>query len=74
MPYTAPVNEQRFVLEHIVRIGELAATERYGAASPDVIDAVLEGIGQLAVGEWAPLARVGDTVGALDVLGPDASR
>lgn len=64
MPYTAPVNEQRFVLEHIVRIGELAATERYGAASPDVIDAVLEGIGQLAVGEWAPLARVGDTVGA----------
>ena len=64
MPYTAPVNEQRFVLEHIVRIGELAATERYGAASPDVIDAVLEGIGQLAVGEWAPLARAGDTVGA----------
>jgi alkylation response protein AidB-like acyl-CoA dehydrogenase len=64
MPYTAPVAEQRFVLEHIVRIAELAATERYHAASPDVIEAVLEGIGQLAEGEWAPLARAGDTVGA----------
>ncbi|OWK28978.1 acyl-CoA dehydrogenase [Sphingomonas mucosissima] len=64
MPYTAPITEQRFVLEHIVRIADLAATERYAAASPDVIDAVLEGIGQLAEGEWAPLARAGDTVGA----------
>ncbi|SEJ68183.1 Acyl-CoA dehydrogenase [Sphingomonas sp. OV641] len=64
MPYTAPIAEQRFVLEQIVRIDELAATDRYAAASPDVIDAVLEGIGQLAEGEWAPLARAGDTVGA----------
>ena len=64
MPFTAPTAEQRFALDHVVRLGELAATERYAAASDDVIDAVLEGAGQFAAGEWAPLARAGDTVGA----------
>ena len=64
MTYTAPVAEQRFVLDQIVRIGELAATDRFAAASDDVVDAVLEGAAQFAQGEWAPLARIGDTVGA----------
>ncbi|MCV5968802.1 hypothetical protein OIH33_12125, partial [Lactococcus petauri] len=45
-------------------LDELAATDRFAAATPDVIDAVLEGIAQFAEGEWAPLARAGDTVGA----------
>ena len=64
MPFTPAVAEQRFVLDHCAGIGELAATSRFAAASDDVIDAVLEGAGQFAAGEWAPLARVGDTVGA----------
>lgn len=64
MPFTAPVTEQRFILDHVVRLDELAATARFAAASGDVIDAVLEGIGQFAAGEWAPLSRAGDTVGA----------
>ncbi len=64
MAFTPAVAEQRFVLEHVVRIGDLAATERFAAASDDVVDAVLEGVGQLAAGEWEPLNRIGDTVGA----------
>ena len=64
MAFTPATTEQRFVLDHVVRIGELADTERYAAASDDVVDAVLEGVGQLAAGEWAPLNRAGDTVGA----------
>jgi len=64
MSFTAAVADQRFVLEHVVRIDELGATERFAAASPDVVDAVLEGVGQFATGEWAPLNREGDTVGA----------
>ena len=64
MPFTPPTAEQRFVLEEVVRLHELAATDRFAAATPDVIDAVLEGAGQFAAGEWAPLNRVGDTVGA----------
>ena len=64
MPFTPPTAEQRFVLDQVVRLPELAATERFAAATPDVIDAVLDGAGQFAAGEWAPLARIGDTVGA----------
>jgi 3-(methylthio)propanoyl-CoA dehydrogenase len=64
MPFTPATAEQRFVLEETVRLSELAETERFAAATPDVIDAVLDGAGQFAAGEWAPLNRVGDTVGA----------
>ena len=64
MPFTPPTAEQRFVLEQVVRLPELAQTERFAAATPDVIDAVLDGVGQFAAGEWAPLARIGDTLGA----------
>ncbi|MEG3124912.1 acyl-CoA dehydrogenase [Sphingomonas sp. GB1N7] len=64
MPFTPAIADQRFVLDHITRIADLAASERFAAASDDVVDAVLEGVGQLAEGEWAPLARAGDTVGA----------
>jgi alkylation response protein AidB-like acyl-CoA dehydrogenase len=64
MPFTPAVTEQRFVLDQVVRIGQLAATDRFAAASDDVVDAVLEGAGAFAAGEWAPLNRIGDTVGA----------
>ncbi|NIJ30352.1 alkylation response protein AidB-like acyl-CoA dehydrogenase [Sphingomonas insulae] len=64
MSFTAAVADQRFVLEHVVRIDELAGTTRFAAASPDVVDAVLAGVGEFAAGEWAPLNREGDTVGA----------
>jgi len=64
MPFTAAVADQRFVLDHVVRLGDIAASDRFAAASPDVVDAVLEGAGAFAEGEWAPLSRVGDTVGA----------
>ena len=55
--------EQRFVLEHVVAIGELARSERFAMASADVVDAVLDGVGEFASGEWAPLLRAGDTHG-----------
>ncbi len=62
--FTAAVTEQRFVLDHIAGIGALAASDRFSSSSSDVVDAVLEGVGALAQGEWAPLSRIGDTVGA----------
>ncbi|RYY45960.1 MAG: acyl-CoA dehydrogenase, partial [Sphingomonadales bacterium] len=49
--------EQAFVLEHIAGIGELGV-------DGDIVGAVLEGVGTFAAGEWAPLDRIGDTVGA----------
>lgn len=57
MTFRAPVQEQRFVLDHVVRIGELSNES-------DIVDAVLEGAAAFAEGEIEPLNRVGDTVGA----------
>ena len=61
--FTPATADQRFVLDHVVGIAALAETERFAAASSDVVDAVLEGAGALAAGEWAPLLREGDTAG-----------
>lgn len=56
--FTPATAEQRFVLDHVVRLAEISAE-----ATPDLVDAVLEGAGQFAAGEWAPLDRLGDTQG-----------
>jgi alkylation response protein AidB-like acyl-CoA dehydrogenase len=64
MSYTPPVEDQRFVLNHIVGIGELAGHEAFAEATADVVDAILEGAGAFAAGEFAPLNRMGDEVGA----------
>lgn len=64
MSFTPPVTEQRFVLEHIAGIANLAASDRFADATGDMVDAILDGAGQLAAGEWAPLNRIGDTEGA----------
>ena len=57
MTYSPPIAEQRFVLDHVTRIGELGVDS-------DIVDAILEGAGAFAAGEFAPLNRIGDTVGA----------
>jgi alkylation response protein AidB-like acyl-CoA dehydrogenase len=64
MSYTPPVSEQNFVLEHVVRLSELAAHERFAEATPDLAAAIVEGAGAFAAGEFAPLNRSGDTAGA----------
>lgn len=64
MTYKAPVAEQRFLMQHIVRMDELAGPNAFADATPDVVEAILDGIGQFAEGEFAPLNRIGDQVGA----------
>ncbi|MFA5970355.1 MAG: acyl-CoA dehydrogenase [Sphingomonas sp.] len=64
MPFNPAVADQRFVLDAVVRINEIAEQERFAVASSDVVEAVLDGIGAFAAGEWEPLRRTGDTVGA----------
>ncbi|MEK6540935.1 MAG: acyl-CoA dehydrogenase [Pseudomonadota bacterium] len=60
MTYTPPTTEQMFVLDHVVGMAELAAHTRFADATPDMMEAIVEGIGQLAAGEYAPLNRFGD--------------
>jgi alkylation response protein AidB-like acyl-CoA dehydrogenase len=64
MTYRPPVAEQRFVLKHVVGMDDLAGHNAFAEASSDLVDAILEGAGAFAAGEFAPLNRVGDEVGA----------
>ncbi|HEV7660992.1 MAG TPA: acyl-CoA dehydrogenase [Allosphingosinicella sp.] len=57
MTYTPPVEEQKFLLDHVVGIAELLDDS-------DLVAAIVEGAGQFAAGEFAPLNRIGDEIGA----------
>jgi 3-(methylthio)propanoyl-CoA dehydrogenase len=63
MSYAPPITEQRFVLDTVTKIGALSSHARFVATTSEMIDAVLDGAGNLAQREWAPLNRVGDTDG-----------
>ncbi len=64
MPFTAPVAEQLFALKHSTGIEALAAHSRFADATPDMVEAIVTGLGEFAAAEFAPLYRIGDTVGA----------
>jgi alkylation response protein AidB-like acyl-CoA dehydrogenase len=64
MTFAAPAQEQKFVLRHVAGIEELGGANAFPDASLDVVDAIVDGAGEFAAGEWAPLNRVGDAVGA----------
>jgi alkylation response protein AidB-like acyl-CoA dehydrogenase len=58
--YTAPLDDIRFVLRHVAKLGELASLEGFEHADPDVVDGVLEECARFMQNEVAPLNRVGD--------------
>jgi alkylation response protein AidB-like acyl-CoA dehydrogenase len=64
MSFVAPTQEQLFVLRHVTCIDELATHQRFADATPDMVEAIVEGLGQFAQDKFAPLNRIGDTVGA----------
>ena len=64
MTFTAPTADQVLAITVNAGIEALAQHDRFAAATPDLVTAIVEGIGQLADGEWAPLNRIGDTAGA----------
>jgi alkylation response protein AidB-like acyl-CoA dehydrogenase len=64
MDFTPPTADQVFALEVNAGLAELAAHERFATATPDMVEAIVDGVGQFAAGEFAPLRRIGDTQGA----------
>ena len=60
MSFACPVSDQRLVLDHVVRIAELARSNRFAEATEDTVNAVLEAAAEFAQGELAPLNDVGD--------------
>ncbi|MHA6332407.1 acyl-CoA dehydrogenase [Qipengyuania sp. CAU 1752] len=63
-PYTPATQDQLLAIRANAGIEELARSERFSAAESDMVEAIVEGVGQFAAGEWAPLNRVGDLEGA----------
>ncbi|HBM69722.1 MAG TPA: hypothetical protein DDZ82_13005, partial [Rhodobacteraceae bacterium] len=47
MPYRAPLEEYRFLLDHVVDYAQIADTDRFCEASSDVVEAVLSEAGRL---------------------------
>ena len=64
MDFTPATADQVLAIKVNAGIEELAAHPRFAAASPDMVEAIVEGIGQFAAGEFAPLNWIGDREGA----------
>jgi len=60
MSYRSAVSEIRFILDHIVPLAEVAATERFAEATPGTADAILTEAARLCDEVFAPLNRGGD--------------
>ena len=60
MPYRAPVEEYRFLFEHVIGVAEVTATDRFAEATPDMTAAILSEAGRMCEEVLAPLQRAGD--------------
>ncbi|CAG2161171.1 acyl-CoA dehydrogenase [Cupriavidus numazuensis] len=64
MNYRAPTFEQLFALRHTTEIDDLANYERFAAAGPELVEAIVKCASAFAEGEYGPLSRSGDQIGA----------
>ena len=62
--FTPATTDQLLAIRVNAGIDELARSERFAAAEPDLVEAIVGGIGEFAAGEFAPLNRIGDIEGA----------
>ncbi|PWC96605.1 acyl-CoA dehydrogenase C-terminal domain-containing protein [Azospirillum sp. TSO5] len=64
IPYTPPLKEIRFVLDHLAGMADVAALPGFEDASPDMVDSILGEAAKIAENVLAPLNRIGDVQGA----------
>ncbi|SLN53570.1 acyl-CoA dehydrogenase [Pseudooctadecabacter jejudonensis] len=60
MPYRSPADEFRFLMDHVVGFDQVAGTNRFAEATPDMCDAILTEAAKLCDDIIAPLQRPGD--------------
>ncbi len=61
--YVAPARDSRFIINEVLRIGDLAELPGFEGASADIVDAVIEEGGKFASEALAPLNASGDQQG-----------
>ena len=62
--YVPPLDDIRFALRHMAGLEQIARLPGCEAATPDLVDQVLEEAGKFAANELAPLNATGDQEGA----------
>lgn len=60
MTFRSPTGEHKFILNDIVGFDAVTATERFGDATPDLVDAILSEAGKLSDEVLTPLNPAGD--------------
>ena len=60
MPYRAPVSDFQFLFDHVVGLDQVAGTDRFAEATPDMVEAILTEAGRVSSEVLAPLQREGD--------------
>ena len=60
MPYSAPVSDFQFLMDHVVDFAQVAATDRFEDATSDISSAILTEAGRMCDEVIAPLQRAGD--------------
>ena len=60
MPYSAPLNDYRFLLENVVGFAQVTGTDRFAEATPDLTDAILTEASKMCQEVLYPLNRNGD--------------
>ena len=60
MSYTAPLSDFRLLLDHVTGFADVAATDRFAEATPDMVEAILTEAAKMCEEVLAPLQRNGD--------------
>ncbi len=60
MSYRAPLSDYEFLFKNVVGFDQVAATDRFSEASPDMVSAILTEAGKMCEEVIAPLQRPGD--------------
>ncbi|HEY0182932.1 MAG TPA: acyl-CoA dehydrogenase [Rhodopila sp.] len=63
MTYTAPLDDMRFVLQHLAGLEEIAAFPAFQEAEPELVEAILTEAARFAAEVLAPLNATGDQQG-----------
>ena len=61
--YSAPLSDMRFAIRELAGLSEILELKAFADVSDDVVDQVLDEAARFASEVWAPLNRVGDTMG-----------